>query len=166
MPPLENGDRLTRDEFERRYNAMPNVKKAELIEGVVYTPSPVSQSHSEPHFSIIGWLAAYKSASPGTVGGDSGTIRLDQDNEIQPDAFLFVLPTHGGHVRKTDDDYLEGAPELVVEISNSSVSIDLNAKMNAYRRNGVREYIVWRVASEEHKAFVAELQKKAAPKAG
>ena len=41
LPPLENGDRLTRDEFERRYEAMPHLKKAELIEGVVYVPSPV-----------------------------------------------------------------------------------------------------------------------------
>jgi hypothetical protein len=36
LPPLENGDRLTRDEFEQRYQAMPNVKKAELIERKVY----------------------------------------------------------------------------------------------------------------------------------
>lgn len=34
--PLENGDRLTRSEFERRYHAMSSVKKAELIEGMVY----------------------------------------------------------------------------------------------------------------------------------
>jgi len=40
-PPLESGDRLTRQEFERRYQAMPNIQKAELIEGVVYVASPV-----------------------------------------------------------------------------------------------------------------------------
>ena len=40
VAPLENGDRLTRAEFERRYDAMPHVKKAELIEGEVYMPSP------------------------------------------------------------------------------------------------------------------------------
>jgi hypothetical protein len=34
--PLENGDRLSRYEFERRYQAMPNLRKAELVEGVVY----------------------------------------------------------------------------------------------------------------------------------
>jgi hypothetical protein len=41
IPPLENGDRLTRAEFERRYDAMPNLKKAELIKGIVYLGSPV-----------------------------------------------------------------------------------------------------------------------------
>ncbi len=29
IPPLENGDRLNRDEFEQRYEAMPSLKKAE-----------------------------------------------------------------------------------------------------------------------------------------
>ena len=58
--PLEPGDRLTREEFERRYDAMPHVKKAELIEGVVYMPSPVRhQRHSRPHFRLIAWLGAY-----------------------------------------------------------------------------------------------------------
>ncbi len=55
-PALHNGDRLTRAEFERRYGAMPNLKKAELIEGVVYVPSPVSRAHSAAHFDLIGWL--------------------------------------------------------------------------------------------------------------
>ena len=53
VPALQNGDRLTRDEFERRYEAMPNVKKAELIEGTVYMPSPVHASgHGEPHANL------------------------------------------------------------------------------------------------------------------
>src|SRR4051812_28576672 len=89
LPPLEPGDRLSRAEFERRYEAMPGLKKAELIEGVVYMPSPVRHvRHSRPHFRLIGWLAAYESATPGTEGGDNGTIRLDLDNVPQPDAFL------------------------------------------------------------------------------
>lgn len=39
VPPLENGDNLTVAEFERRYEAMPELKKAELINGIVYIPS-------------------------------------------------------------------------------------------------------------------------------
>ena len=66
VPPLENGDRLSRDEFERRYDAMPGLKKAELIEGVVYVPSPVRvDQHAEPHFNMIGWLAHYRWSTPG-----------------------------------------------------------------------------------------------------
>ena len=145
VPPLVNGDRLTRVEFERRYHAMPHVKKAELIEGVVYTPSPVCNKHARPHFDIITWLGTYCVATPGVAGGDNGTLRLDLDNEPQPDAFLRILASHGGQARVDADGYITGAPELVAEIAVSSVSIDLHAKLNVYRRNGVREYIVWRV---------------------
>ncbi|MGC8713934.1 MAG: hypothetical protein ACP5RH_16210, partial [Leptodesmis sp.] len=48
IPPLENGDRLTRLEFERRYTAMPDLKKAELIEGIVYMASPLHFEQNQP----------------------------------------------------------------------------------------------------------------------
>src|SRR2546423_3999983 len=82
IPPLEAGDRLTRDEFERRYDAMPGLKKAELIEGVVYMPSPVRQNrHSGPHFQLITWMGTFAAGTPGVIGGDNATTRLDLDNE-------------------------------------------------------------------------------------
>jgi Uma2 family endonuclease len=150
IPPLEAGDRLTREEFERRYDAMPNLKKAELIEGEVYMPSPVRQArHSHPHTRLVVWLGTYETDTPGVEAGDNGSVRLDLDNEPQPDAFLFIRPERGGQVRISDDDYVEGAPELVAEVSASSVSIDLGKKLHAYRRNGVREYIVWRVVDRQ-----------------
>src|SRR5690348_14823230 len=120
VPPLENGDRLTRAEFERRYAAMPHVKKAELIEGVVYMPSPVSERHSAPHFDLIGWLSLYRIATPGVAGGDNGTLRLDVDNEPQPDVFLRIQAECGGQCRIGDEGYIEGAPELVAEVAMSS----------------------------------------------
>jgi Uma2 family endonuclease len=150
IPLLETGDRLSRAEFERRYEAMPNLKKAELIEGVVHVPSPVSLSrHAEPHFDLITWLGLYKWASPGVRGADNAATRLDLDNEPQPDVSLFIDPAHGGQARVSSDDYLEAAPELVAEVASSSVSIDLDAKLKVYRRNGVREYLVWRVLDRE-----------------
>lgn len=146
-PCLENGDRLTRHEFERRYANMPNVRKAELIEGVVFMPSPVSLvGHAEPHARIVGWLAYYRSLTPDVRIGDNATLRLDLDNEPQPDAVLFWDAARGGGARVAADGYLEGVPELIVEVSSSSVSIDMHAKLHAYRRNGVPEYLVWRVA--------------------
>jgi putative restriction endonuclease len=144
-PALHNGDRLTRAEFERRYEAMPQLKKAELIDGVVYMPSPASLDHSEPHFNLIGWLVFYKMATQGIEGGDNGTLRLDMGNEPQPDAYLRILETHAGRAQVDKDRYVTGTPELIAEVARSSVSIDLNAKLDAYRRNGVREYVVWRV---------------------
>ncbi len=155
IPPLQNGDHLTRAEFERRYEAMPELKKAELIEGVVYVPSPVRfRKHSGPHFVLTTWLGSYCASTPGLEGGDNSTLRMDLDNEPQPDVFLRIKPSHGGQSKTDDDDYVEGAPELVCEIAASSASYDLHEKLKAYRRNGVREYIVWRVLDEEIDWFV------------
>jgi Uma2 family endonuclease len=146
VPPLENGDRLTRYEFEHRYQAMIQIKKAELIEGVVYVASPVrATKHGRPHAAIIGWLIAYKAATPEVDVQDNATVRLDADNEPQPDALLRIEPEVGGNSRISEDDYIEGSPELIVEIAASSASYDLNDKKTAYRRNGVKEYIVWQM---------------------
>jgi len=154
VPELCAGDRLSRAEFERRYAAMPHVKKAELIEGVVYLPSPVTQKkHSGLHFDLITWLGVYKSGTPGVEGGDNGTVRLDLDNEPQPDAFLRILPDCGGQSRD-DGEYVGGAPELIAEVAASSVSYDLHDKLRAYQRNGVLEYVVWRVLDRAIDWFV------------
>lgn len=139
IPLLENGDRLTRAEFERRYEAMPNVK-AELIEGVVYMSSPVRITHhAKPHSRIMGWLFNYCVATNVVDFGDNATVRLDFDNEPQPDAVLYVKEEFGGNSYISADDYLEGSPELVVEIASSTASYDTTEKKTIYRRNGVKE---------------------------
>jgi len=145
-PPLENGDRLTRAEFERRYAAMPHLKKAELVEGIVYLPSPAHlRQHAEPHAKLIAWLGWYEAATPAVGIADNATTRLDWENEPQPDVLLRILPQAGGQSRDSVDDYVEGAPELIAEIASSSASYDLHEKKRAYRRNNVREYLVWLV---------------------
>ncbi len=148
-PTLENGDRLTRCEFERRYALRPDMKKAQLIEGIVYMPSPVRfANHGKPHAAILGVLLHYSAFTPGVSVGDNATVRLDLDNEPQPDGLLRIEPDAGGRSRLSDDDYVEGAPELIVEIAASSASIDLHDKLRAYRRNGVQEYVVWRTQEQ------------------
>lgn len=145
IPILESGDRLTRCEFERRYAACPEIKKAELIEGVVYVSLPVRTSvHGDPHAALQGLLFLYAVRTPRVDVSDNATVRLDLDNEPQPDTHLRIHKDAGGNAAISEDDYLEGAPELVAEVAASSASIDLHAKRNAYRRNGVQEYIVWR----------------------
>lgn len=142
-PPLNSGDHLSRVEFERRYAAHPEIKKAELIEGVVYVSSPTHyQKHADPHFNIIGWLAVYRAATPGVKGADNATLRLDLENEAQPDAVLRLEPDIGGHSFVSADDFLEGVPELIIEVSASSASYDLHDKRRAYARNSVPEYLV------------------------
>ncbi|NJL42743.1 MAG: Uma2 family endonuclease [Pseudanabaena sp. RU_4_16] len=144
LPPLESGDRLTRPEFERRYMAAPHIKKAELIEGVVYVASPLRfVPHAEPHSRLVTWVGTYAAFTPGTQSGVEPTVRLDLDNEPQPDIVLILDEALGGRSRLTEDGYLEGSPELVIEIAASSAAIDTGSKKQAYRRNGVLEYIVW-----------------------
>lgn len=144
IPVLENGDRLERYEFERRYTQMPKVKKAELINGVVYMASPVRiKRHAEPHSQIMTWLGVYTASTLGTQLVDNGTVRLGAENEVQPDALLRLHTAVGGQSWITSDDYLEGAPELVVEIASSSAAYDLHDKLEVYCRNGVQEYLVW-----------------------
>ncbi len=157
IPPLENGDSLTRLEFERRYNAMPHLKKAELVEGIVYMASPLRfEPHAEPHGNLMGWLWTYKIATPGVRLGDNPTVRLDFDNQPQPDAVLLIDSQFGGQSKLSSDGYIEGAPELVAEVAASTATIDLRDKKRAYRRNGVKEYIVWQVSDGKLDWFMLE----------
>jgi Uma2 family endonuclease len=144
-PPLQPGDHLTREEFERRYDATPNLKKAELIEGIVYMPPPVSHvGHSQPHASLVTLAGVYQAGTPHVQSGDNGSCRIDLNNMPQHDVYLLLLQEAGGQAKIDDDGYVAGAPEWVGEIAASSVSYDLHVKLNVYRRNGVREYLVWR----------------------
>jgi Uma2 family endonuclease len=146
VPLLEPGDRLTRVEFERRYDAMPGLKKAELIEGTVYMAAAVRlHRHGSPDIRLGTWLGHYEAATPGVIAAGNTSVRIDTDNMPQPDALLLIDPACGGQARISADDYVELGPELVAEISSSSVSFDLHTKLNVYRRSGVREYLVWRV---------------------
>jgi Uma2 family endonuclease len=143
-PVLESGDRLTREQFHERYCARPDIKKAELVEGVVYVGSPVRfDVHGEPHGNVITWLGVYRSRHPEARLGDNATVRLDARNELQPDAFLWRAGSDGPSLDPSG--YVEGTPQLVVEIAASSASYDLHDKKEAYRRNSVQEYVVWRV---------------------
>lgn len=155
IPPLDNGDHLTRAEFERRWDNMPDLKKAELIDGVVFMPPPVSaEYHGVPHSRLMLWLGTYWSATPVAALADNSTLRVPPEGDSQPDAMLFVLPEHGGAARFDKDGYVQGAPELVAEVSASSASHDLHSKLNTYLRTGVREYVVWRVFDEAVDWFV------------
>ncbi len=155
IPPLVHGDRLTRAEFERRYDAMPHLKKAELIEGVVSMPPPVSLGeHAGPHANLVTWLGTYEAFTPGVMGAAEGSVRLGASSMPQPDAMLFIRPAHGGRVRISADDYVEGGPELVVEVAASSIPLDTGPKLQLYQRYDVQEYIVWRVPDGEIDWFV------------
>ena len=156
VPRLESGDHLTATEFLERYDAMPELKKAELIDGVVYVPSPTRWDlHGVQHGALGMVLDSYWAYTPGVQAGAGATLKLDQKNVPQPDLALIVLPSHGGQTRIDSSHFIAGAPELVAEISASTKSIDLNAKFRLYLRKGVREYVVWRVEDEAIDWFIA-----------
>ena len=154
VPPLERGDSLGAIEFLRRYEAMPDVKKAELIEGIVYMPSPVSRAHAAPNTLIQTWLGLYSIRTPSTEANGDATVRLGPKNVPQPDALLWILPECGGRARLDPKGYFLGPPELIVEVAASSAAVDLHCKLRAYRRAGVREYLVWRPRERQFDWFV------------
>lgn len=156
LPPLEAGDHLDQPTFHARYEAMPRGFRAELLEGVVYMPSPMKRPHDRQQFKLVSWLDWYELATPGVEGGSGPTVILYPDSEPQPDGCLYLLPTKGGQLRFTEDEYLAGAPELVVEIASSTESYDLHEKKRVYERAGVREYLV--VALRQQRVFWFELR--------
>ncbi|MBC7856239.1 MAG: Uma2 family endonuclease [Pirellulaceae bacterium] len=157
VPRLENGDHLTREEFNRRWDAMPDLQRAELIEGVVFMGAALRhKQHGDPHRRFIGWMDRYAAYTPGIDGGIAGSVEMDDWNEPQPDCYLFLPPALGSKVVVTDEGYLAGAPDLIAEISAYTASIDLHRKKDVYQRHGVREYIVWRVLEETIDWFVLD----------
>ena len=148
LPLLRDGDRLTADEFLRRYERMPEVKKAELIEGIVLMASPVSTTHGRQHTRIGYWLTTYQLATDGIDSLDNTTLRLDEDNTFQPDVMLAILPESGGRTKTDATKYLAGGPELVAEVAVSTTRSDAGRKRRVYERLGAVEYILWRVHDE------------------
>jgi hypothetical protein len=142
LPPLMAGQRLDQPTFHERYEAMPPGTWAELVGGVVYTPSPLRDDHGGADNNISGWLFNYKRLTPGLRSADNATVKLNKAGETQPDNQLRIPAELGGQSTIDDEGYIRGAPELIVEIARSSRAYDLGAKKNDYERAGVREYVV------------------------
>ncbi len=149
IPPLEQGASLSSNEFFRRYESMPELKKAELIDGIVHMGSPVSTSHARPDQILQTWTGVYVAKTPFLDAASNATLRFDGENVAQPDILVRVLEEFGGNCRINRDDYFEGPPELVIEIAATSASLDLNAKLKLYQRSRVPEYLVWRTLDAE-----------------
>ena len=148
IPPLEAGQRLDRVEFHARYEAMPPSTRAELIGGVVYMPPMLGSDHGDDHVPVAGIFFIYQSATMGVRANIESTTVLNDRNEVQPDCSLRILAAYGGQTT-TVPKWIEGAPELVIEISRSSRAIDLGPKLEEYQRAGVREYVVLALDPDE-----------------
>jgi hypothetical protein len=147
IPKLRHGERLGREEFRRRYEAMPGVT-AELLDGVVYImSSPVSEFHGRPHLHLCAWIGCYEASTPGVIGGDNTTLHLPVGSDPQPDAYLRIDSAYGGTTHLDDSGYIVGPPELIGEVALSSLSYDKAIKLPIYESEGIREFILWRVES-------------------
>lgn len=167
VPPLRDGDRLTAKEFLRRYEADPDVTRAELLNGVVYVNarksgdvlvdqdmSPISNEwHSTPQFDLTGPLAVYVGATPGVRGSGPTTVRVGPDTLPEPDIILRVTPECGGRSANDPKGYLVGPPELLVEVANTSIGRDMGPKYEEYEKAEVAEYLVWRTTDREFYLF-------------
>jgi Uma2 family endonuclease len=150
LPPLEVGQRLCQAEFHARYEGMPPHISAELIGGVVFMPPMPGSDHGDTNMPVAFWLGLYLRSTPGIRGNINSSTVLNESNEVQPDCSLRILAEHGGQTR-TIPEWIEGAPELIVEIARSSRSIDLGRKLEEYRKAGVRDYVV--VAIDPNEVF-------------
>ena len=135
------GDQDAATEFMRRYELTPPGFTAELIGGVVHVPSRLSRPHGRGSFVLTTWLGVYQARTPGVEGLENATTVMDELGVPQPDVQLRILPECGGQTRD-EGQYVAGAPELVVEVAQSSRPIDLGAKRADYERAGVKEYVV------------------------
>jgi Uma2 family endonuclease len=138
---LVEGERLDQPTFHARYEAMPPGTRAELIDGVVFMPSPVGRAHGRAHVPAIVWLSYYDENTPGMEVLDNATTILGWKSELQPDVLLRILPECGGQTRD-ERGLIHGAPELVVEVSKATRYVDLGPKLADYELAGVREYVV------------------------
>ena len=145
LPPLESGDRLTREEFHRRYCERPDLAKAELVDGVVYVTTRVTFSHGSADATMCGWSGVYAAYQRGVHVGSHSTVFTGDSSEVQPDVVMFRDEALGHSLHITADGFLEGAPELIVEVASSSASYDLHDKKHVYEQAGVQEYLVWQL---------------------
>jgi Uma2 family endonuclease len=152
VPELAAGDKLTREEFLARWEANPEITKAELIGGIVFMPSPVSVEHGEMEGDLGTWLGTYRAATPGTAGGHNTTSFLLEDTP-QPDLYLRLLPEYGGK-SWVEDKYLQGVPEFLAEVCRSSASYDLHVKLDLYQAAGVPEYLAVLLFEREIRWYV------------
>ena len=148
LPLLENGDTLDTREFLRRFERMPHVKKAELINGVVFMASPVRLLHANPHSDLSYWLTTYRVATAGVRSPDNVTFKLTKRTAVQPDVMLYTEASLGGKSQASKRGYVIGSPELAAEVAASSVSLDAGPKREIYLEHGVAEYVLWRVEDE------------------
>ena len=151
IPPLNQGDQLSHSEFERRRGLHPEIKKAELINGLVFLEMTVGPAHADVHKMVMTLLGVYEARHPETQALDNATVVLG-DDEVQPDA---LLSRREGGRAVLGDQNIQGPPELVIEVAASSSAYEANLKRLLYEGAGVEEYAVLQIFEQQVDWWVA-----------
>lgn len=156
MPGLYQGMCLSQSEFHKLYEECPPGQKFELLDGVVYMAAAQHRPHGRFEPLLASMLMHYQMKTPGVEVLQHTSTIMDEWNEPQPDLQLRIQSEYGGTSSVDSDEDIAGAPELVIEVAHSSVSIDLKVKRKIYEKQGVREYIVVCIDAEELRWFIMD----------
>ncbi len=124
--------RMTAEEFL----ALPETTAIhELLDGEVYMAPPPMTSHQSVSGNAYFYLRTL--IQQGRWFAAPTGVYLDEVNIPEPD-ILWLAPDH---IDKIKPRYIEGAPDLIVEIlSKSTAARDKESKFHLYERHGVLEY--------------------------
>ena len=139
------------------YYQLPDERRVELIDGVIYDMSAPTIIHQKISLEISVRFHAFISQKKGAcmVFSAPVDVQLDCDEKtmVQPDVLVVcdrekIVPTH-----------VYGAPDLIMEIlSPATRKIDMNIKHSKYAAAGVREY--WLIDPDKKKVVVYDLENR------
>ncbi len=138
---LSEGMPLSRAEFDQ----LGECRGLERLNGRLCLPPAAfrHRDHGQPHAILAFWATSYIASTSGIEISVASTVKMDADNDPEPDLSLFRTKSFGGRVILDPEGYLVGAPELAAEVSASTTYKDLTVKYKLYQKHGVNEYIVW-----------------------
>ncbi|MGC4047976.1 MAG: Uma2 family endonuclease [Armatimonas sp.] len=147
-PALPTRFRLTRSHvFVLQRSGLLGDRHYELIDGDLFEKMPQDKPHAT---SVRRTTRAFDAIFGAEFVGSQAPIVLDDSNEPEPDVFV---------TRDTYDSYSDNPTAadiaLVVEVSDSTLSLDRNAKMRLYAAASIPEY--W-IVDIEHRRLLVYLQ--------
>jgi len=146
---LENGDRRSQADFRHLRLSCHDGEDFELIWGEVFRTTPCVARDPDVLPLLAGVFRPYRDATRGIALERHPTTILGVDTEVRPVLLLLYSSAAGGSSRYDEEGNVTGPPEMVVEVANSTRSLEMHAKLWAYRESGVREYLVLCVEERE-----------------
>ena len=136
------------------YYALPDDRRAELIDGYFYDMASPTKEHQTILMQIALQLSVAVDTHPACrlyVAPLDVCLDNDDDTMVQPDILIVC------NENDRDERRVNGAPDFIVEIlSPSSRYHDMFRKLNKYRLAGVREY--WIVDPKSRRVTVYDFE--------